>query len=436
MKLLRFFKKCRYAIVAVLLIIVFAFQTPAGDPARVLVFSKTAGFRHTSIEAGKKAFSKMSSEKGFVVDFTEDAGSFHTANLKKYNAVVFLSTTGDVLNDAQQEEFERYIQAGGGFVGIHAAADCEYEWPWYGRLVGAYFLDHPMPDNVQKGKFYVTGKNNFATRDLPDSFERSDEFYSFKKIDPTINVLVKIDETSYKGGKNGGDHPMSWYHDFDGGRSFYTNMGHTDETFTESLALNHIWSGLQYAMGGNKPLALDYAKAKPEENRFSKVVLAEKLNEPMELCVLNDGRILFVERHGALKLYNTKTKSLKTIAKIPVNTKVTDKQGKVSEDEGGLLGLTKDPNFLQNHWIYLYYSPEGKEPKNILARYELKGDQLILSSKKPILEVPTQREISVHSPLMQMVICLFPQVTTSTRSNPTATVPPTSGPAGNPSMPK
>ncbi|MCF6403081.1 ThuA domain-containing protein [Chitinophaga filiformis] len=363
---------------------------------RVLVFSKTEGFRHSSIIAGKEAFSKMAAEKNFAVDFTEDASLFKTSNLKRYNAVVFLNTTGDVLNDTQQQEFERYIQAGGGFVGIHAATDCEYDWPWYGRLVGAWFLDHPMPNNVQKGKFYVVDKNSFATREMPDTFERTDEFYSFKQIDPTIHPLVKLDEKSYTGGKNGNNHPMSWYHDVDGGRSFYTNMGHTDETFKEPLFLKHLYAGLQYAMSAKAPVTLDYSKAKPEENRFTKVVLAEKLNEPMEITVLNDGRVLFIERHGAVKLYNTKTKQLKTIATIPVSTKYKDKEGKESEAEDGLLGLNKDPDFASNHWIYLYYSDPSK-PRNILTRYTLNGDVLDLKSKKVLLEVSTQREQCCHT---------------------------------------
>ena len=227
-------------------------------------------------------------------------------------------------------------------------------------------------------------------------FPTQDEFYSFKQIDPSIHVLIKIDEKSYQGGKNGDNHPMSWYHDFDGGRSFYTNMGHTDETFSEPLFLNHVWAGLLYAAGGETPAPLDYSKSKPEENRFSKVVLAEKLNEPMELSVLNDGRILFIERHGAIKMYTLKTKQLKTIATIAVSTKYKDKEGKSSEAEDGLLGLNKDPNFATNHWIYLYYSDPVKS-ENILTRYTLKGDVLDLNSKKILLEVATQREQCCHT---------------------------------------
>ena len=138
-----------------LLILVFAFSRRSAQPIHILVFSKTDGFSHASIDAGKAAFKKMAAEKGFTVDFTEDATKFNTANLKQYNAVVFLSTTGDVLNDMQQQEFERYIQAGGGFLGIHAAADCEYDWPWYGKLVGAWFLDHPNPNNIQTGNIIM-----------------------------------------------------------------------------------------------------------------------------------------------------------------------------------------------------------------------------------------------------------------------------------------
>jgi cytochrome c len=363
---------------------------------RVLVFSKTEGFRHTSIEAGKLAWQKMAKEKGFTVDLTEDANQFNPSNLKNYRAVVFLSTTGDVLNAAQQLSFEHYIQAGGGYLGIHAASDTEYDWAWYGRLVGAYFLSHPI-NNIQIGKFRVAMKNHPATKTMPDEFERKDEFYDFKQVSPTIKVLVKIDESSYKEGKMGENHPISWYQEFDGGRSFYTAMGHTDETFSETLFLDHIWAGLQYVMGGNNPKPLDYSRVRPDENRFTKVTLAEKLDEPMELTLLDENRVLFIERKGAVRLYNLQTKELKTIATIPVSTKTQSKDGKISEAEDGLLGLNKDPNFKQNQWIYLYYAAAGAEAKNILTRYQMRGDELLLDTKKVILEVPTQREECCHT---------------------------------------
>lgn len=362
----------------------------------VLVFSKTAAFRHQSIEAGKTALAKMAKEKGFGVSFSEDASQFTEANLKKFNTVIFLNTTGDILNNEQQASFERYIQAGGGYVGIHAATDTEYEWPWYNQLAGAWFLDHPStPSNVQKGRFFVTQKNEF-TAGMPDSFERTDEFYAFKDISPKINVVLKIDEKSYIGGKNGDNHPMSWYQEFNGGRSFYTAMGHTDETFAEPLFLNHLYAGIKYVAGGDAPKPLDFSKARPEENRFTKVVLEEKLDEPVELTLLDKDRVLFIQRKGEVRLYNTKTKTLKTITKLPVSLKYVSKDGKESVAEDGLLGLNKDPNFAQNQWIYLYYS-STKGSYNVLSRFTMKGDEILLSSEKEMLKVETQREECCHT---------------------------------------
>ncbi|HEV7380297.1 MAG TPA: ThuA domain-containing protein [Dyadobacter sp.] len=389
------FYKIAGLLTSLCLIVLTAFaQSPKPN---LLVFSKTAAFRHESIEAGKKALSKMGAEKGFTATFSENSDLFTEANLKKYNAIVFLNTTGDILNNDQQIAFERYIQAGGGYVGIHAATDTEYDWPWYGMMAGAYFLSHPStPSNVQKGKFTVAMKDHWATKGMPDQFERTDEFYSYKNISPKINVLLTLDDKSFTGGANPDFHPISWFQDFDGGRSFYTGMGHTDETFTEPLFLNHLWAGIQYAAGGTNPKALDFTKSRPEENRFSKVVLAEKLDEPMELSVLNDGRVLFIQRKGEVRLYNSKTKELKTIAKIPVSVKYVSKEGKESMGEDGLLGLSKDPDFAKNNWIYLYYS-DPKESKNVLARFDLKGDELVMDSKKVMLDIPTQREECCHT---------------------------------------
>lgn len=365
-------------------------------PKSVLVFSKTAGFRHASIEAGITAIQQMGAEKGFDPHFTEDASQFNTADLNKYQAVIFLNTTGDVLNAEQQDAFERYIQAGGGYVGIHAATDTEYDWPWYGQLAGAYFLDHPADPNVQTGTMVVEKQDHWATQGMPEQFEKTDEFYNFQNISDQIQVVLTIDESTYTGGKNGDQHPMSWYHDFDGGRAFYTAMGHTDETFSEDIFLNHLWAGLHYAMGGQQPKALDYSKARPEENRFTKVILAEGLDEPMELTLLDDNRVLFIQRKGEVRLYNIATGELKTIAQIPVSTQYVNQAGEVSTAEDGLLGLNKDPNFQENNWIYLYYSQVGVS-QNVLSRFTMQGDDLLLDTEKVLLEVPVQRQECCHT---------------------------------------
>ncbi|AWV98527.1 ThuA domain-containing protein [Arcticibacterium luteifluviistationis] len=390
------FSKLKFFLILPLTVLLMVQSAVAQKKLNLLVFSKTAAFRHASIEAGQTALKKMAGEKGFTVSFTEDASLFTESNLKNYNAVVFLNTTGDILNDKQQATFERYIQAGGGYVGVHAATDTEYQWPWYNRLAGAWFQDHPMtPSNVQKGRYYVTEKNAL-TAGMPDSFERTDEFYAFKNISDKINVVLKIDESSYIGGTNGDNHPMSWYQEFDGGRSFYTSMGHTDETYSEPLFLNHLYAGIKYATGGDSPKGIDFSKARPEENRFTKVVLKDKLDEPMELTLLDKDRVLFIQRKGEVRLYNNQTKELKTIANIPVSKMYVSAEGKEAVAEDGLLGLNKDPNFTKNNWIYMYYS-STKGSYNVLSRFTMKGDELLIDSEKEMLKIPTQREECCHT---------------------------------------
>jgi cytochrome c len=222
---------------------------------RVLVFSKTAGFRHSSIETGVAAVRKLGLENGFAVDATEDASVFTERGLAPYRAVIFLSTTGDILDARQQEAFEHYIQGGHGWVGVHSATDTEYDWPWYGRLAGAYFAGHPGNPNVRRGTFRVVDSTHTSTRGLPARWDREDEFYNFKNIAPDLHVLVDIDETSYQGGTNGANHPMSWYHEFGGGRAWYTNMGHTEATYAEPLFLKHLLGGIRWAMGDAPPHA-------------------------------------------------------------------------------------------------------------------------------------------------------------------------------------
>ncbi len=216
------------------------------DTFNVLVFSKTAGFRHQSIPAGKAALLKMGMENNFTVDTTEDASFFNSNKLGAYKAVVFLNTTLDVLNEAQQADFEQYIKKGGGYVGIHSATDTEYDWPWYGKLAGAYFNGHPA---IQEAVFQVVDQKHDCTKHLPASWKRTDELYNYKNINPDLNVLLNLDESSYEGGTNGENHPIAWYHEFDGGRAFYTGLGHTIESYSEPLFLEHVLRGIMYAAG-------------------------------------------------------------------------------------------------------------------------------------------------------------------------------------------
>ncbi|MDB5133839.1 MAG: Trehalose utilization [Mucilaginibacter sp.] len=216
---------------------------------KVLVFSKTAGFHHASIAVGVPAIIKLGAENNFDVDTTTNSAKFTSDNLKQYAAVIFLSTTGDVLNDDQQKAFEQYIRAGGGFVGVHAATDTEYGWPWYGDLVGAYFKSHPKQ---QEATLHVVDRSFIATKHLPAEWKRFDEWYNYKYIAKGLHVLITIDEKSYTGGENGDNHPMSWYHEYNGGRAFYTELGHTDESYADPLYLNHLLGGIKYAIGKHK----------------------------------------------------------------------------------------------------------------------------------------------------------------------------------------
>ncbi|MEO6760646.1 MAG: ThuA domain-containing protein, partial [Saprospiraceae bacterium] len=251
-------------------------------PARILVFSKTAGYRHDCIPTGITALRKLCQEHGVAMDTTEDSADFNEKNLKRYTTIVFFCTTGDVLNPEQETAFERYIQAGGGYVGVHSATDTEYGWHWYGGLAGAYFNGHP--EQQQEAILRVQTQDHPSTKNLPDTWQRKDEWYNFKELNPHVTVLLKIDESSYEGGTNGDNHPVAWHQEYDGGRAFYTALGHTKESYADPLFLGHLWGGLQYAIGKKKRLNYSACRTPelPDPTRFVKTVLASNLTEPMQ----------------------------------------------------------------------------------------------------------------------------------------------------------
>ncbi|CAF1522318.1 unnamed protein product [Adineta steineri] len=215
---------------------------------KLLVFSKTAGYHHQSIAAGNAAIQKLGRENKFDVDLTTNSSLFTDNNLKQYAAVVWLSTTNDVLNSKQRMAFTKYIQAGHGFVGIHSAMDTEYYWPWYNQLLGGYLSSHPA--RLQNATLNVVDRTHISTKHLPAKWQLNDEWYNYGKTYwNDVHILITIDETSYIGGENGNIHPMSWYREFDGGRSFYTEISHTDVTYQDSMYLQHLLGGIQYAMG-------------------------------------------------------------------------------------------------------------------------------------------------------------------------------------------
>jgi type 1 glutamine amidotransferase len=211
---------------------------------RVLVFSKTAGYRHDSIPAGIRAIRELGAAHDFAVTATEDASVVTEASP---DAVVFLSTSGEVLDAARQAAFESYVEDGGGYVGIHAAADTGYDWPWYGQLVGARFKSHP---EIQRARFVTEDGTHPATAHLPPVWTRTDELYDFR-ANPrgSVRVLQTLDESSYTGGGMGADHPVTWCHPQGRGRAFYTGLGHTSESYADPAFRALLLGAIRYAAG-------------------------------------------------------------------------------------------------------------------------------------------------------------------------------------------
>lgn len=366
---------------------------------RVLVFTRGEGFEHTAIPEGVKAVQELGAKYHFAVDTTADSEKFTEDTLKKYSAVIFLQTAGSVLDARQQADFERYIQAGGGYVGIHAASDRADHWPWYGKLVGAYFDEH-LP--LGEAKLVIHQDRNFPVTDsLSDPWVMTDEWYHFNSpllsiADDQGGVLVSINEKGDQGGSGQSHQPMAWYHDYDGGRAFYMAWGHGAATYTEPDFLKLLGAGIQYAIeDGAVP---DYRKVrtlrKPDEDRFTKTFLAGGLFEPTEMTVMPNLDILIAERRGGVKFYDHADQVIKEVAHLDVYYEGLTPGGRT---ECGLLGLQADPHYDQNHWIYAYYSPTGNKSVDRLSRFKFENDQFDLQSEQVILEVSTDREICCHT---------------------------------------
>ena len=211
---------------------------PDARPDTVLVFTRTEGYRHASIETGVEAVRALARARGLAVEHTEDPDAFSPAGLAGVGAVVFLSTSGDVLDADGEAALRDFVASGGGWLGIHAASDTEHGWPWYGDLVGAYFESHPA---IQEGTVRVADADHPATRDVPAAWVRTDEWYSFGAPPPAaVRVLLRLDASTVDGTTMGDDHPLAWAHAVGDGRALYTALGHTAESYAEPLFLSHL----------------------------------------------------------------------------------------------------------------------------------------------------------------------------------------------------
>ena len=357
---------------------------------KVLVFTKTVEFHHTSIDDGIKMFEKLGHENNLSLTVSEDPSIFNDDSLKQFNAVVFLSTTGEILNYRQQLCFKRYIEAGGGFMGIHGSSASLSHSDWYRELVGAYFNNHTT---IQKARLIVDKDKKFpVTKSLQVPWIFEDEWYNWEAIPENVNVLVSVDEASYHGGEHGKIHPLVWYHEYGGGKSFYMALGHTTESYSDPKFIGLVHDGINYVCNDT---GLDYSRVKtpapPEQNAFRKEMLVDNasVQEPMGLSISDDGRIFYIERRGNVRVYDIDSKQTSIIGTVPV----------YSEHEDGLLGIALDPGFSQNHWIYLFYSAPCNQFNYHLSRfrYDPETNHLIDTTEIVVLKIHQEHAYSNHT---------------------------------------
>ncbi|WP_049567177.1 ThuA domain-containing protein [Streptomyces sp. SBT349] len=358
----------------------------------VLFFHKTTGFRHESIPAAITAVEELGQENGFSVTETQDASVFTDEGLAQYAAIVFYTDGENTLDTEQRHAFERYIQAGGGFAGLHSASNMDKtDWPWWSDLMGgAFFGSHPSgADQFQEATVRVEDATHPSTADLPAEWVREDEWYNFT-ANPRekVHVLATLDETTYAPGPDamGDDHPIAWCSDFDGGRTWYSALGHQPEHYDEPLLRRHILGGIQWAAGAAEGDCGEPREGIPTESSFEKVALDDNTANPMELAVAPDGRVFYVELGGAVKIWDPETGGVEVAGEIPVHR----------GNENGLLGIALDPDFETNQWLYLFYSAPSPEVQHV-ARFTLDGATLDMESEHVLLEIPHQREVCCHS---------------------------------------
>ena len=365
---------------------------PPGPPARAdhplelraLVFTKTAGFRHDSIDAAKAFFSALPASERWAIELTEDASWFIDATLADFDVVAFVNTTGDVLDDAQQAALERFVRGGGGFVGVHAAADTEHDWPWYGELVGGRFVNHPeVPlEATLRRDEEGTDPLHQSIAHLEPEFRFTDEWYNFDRNPrERVTVLLTVDESDFTvpntppGPSMGDDHPISWAHAVAGGRAFYTNLGHRSETWSDPRFTTHLLEGMRWAAGGG---------------HYVHATLTRALANPLALAVAPDGSAYVIERTGQVRLWRADTGAVVEALALEVDTGY----------ENGLLGVTLDPDFATNRAVYLYASlprwsdapVDGPPGTNAVLRYTARLDgTLDPRTRTVLLEVPSER---------------------------------------------
>ncbi len=363
----------------------------AAPAFRALIFSETAGFRHDSIAAGLTMFSQLATANNFEIVTSENsATSFTAANLATFDVLVMFQASGMVFdNTAQREAVQNYLRSGKGIVAIHNATDMgiDTDFPWWDQTIngGAHMPAH-SPGSLQ-GTAKVADKVHPSTAGLPDNWVRTEEWYNFdRNARGDVHVLVTADERTYNPGGSamGPDHPISWCRDTEGGRVWATAMGHDIPSYSETNFRNHILGGVRWA-AGNAPGDCGGTVW----SNFDKVSLDQNTVDPMALDIAPDGRVFYVQRGGAVKIYKPSTASTVTAAQLDVYT----------GGEDGLVGMALDPNFATTNWIYLYWSPRTSTTDvNRISRFTVSGDTVNVASEVVVLSVPAYRDRTFSEP--------------------------------------
>ncbi|MFF2330572.1 MULTISPECIES: ThuA domain-containing protein [unclassified Streptomyces] len=350
---------------------------------RVLVYSEVTNFRHDSIPAGIEAIKKLGAENGFEVEATDDSAVFNDSDLARFQAIVFNNTNstpekGDLLNADERAALQKYVRAGGGWVGLHAASASERDWDWYEGLVGAVFDQHPA---VQTGRIKVLDHAHPSTKGLPDLWERTEEWYNWR-TNPTsaVHTLAQIKvRDGVTGLDEGVDHPWSWCQNYDGGRSWFTAGGHASSAFQEEGFVRHLLGGIEWAAGA-KPGDCTATRT----GSFQRTALATSdLADPFELAVAPDRRVFFAQRTGKVKVIDQQTMKVSTALDFAYTPEMTSQSD-------GLLGLALDPGFADNNWLYLLHSDKTEKQLD-LSRFTVTGNTIDPASEKRLLTIPTWR---------------------------------------------
>ncbi|WP_153032368.1 ThuA domain-containing protein [Amycolatopsis sp. YIM 10] len=356
--------------------------TPVAPAAgeKVLLFTKTAGYRHDSIPAGVAMFQQLAADNGWQLTHSEDSAVFTDASLSTYDVVIMFQTSGMVWNTAaQRAAMQTYVRNGGGVVAIHNATDMniEGEFPWWDQMLGMTMTQHSA---TVAGTAKVADQAHPSGKGLPQRWNRTEEWYNFNRnARGDVHVLVTADETTYNPGPSamGNDHPISWCRNFEGGRLWATAMGHQASAYSEPLFREHILGGVRSA-AGTVP-----ADCGPTVwSSYDRVELDTNTVAPGTLDVAPDGRVFYTQYGGQLKIYKPSTKSTVTAGTLSVYT----------GGEDGLAGVALDPNFTTNKWVYLHYSPAGSQEINRVSRFTINGDTLDPASERVLLSIPAARQ--------------------------------------------